>query len=168
MWNDVVHVPSKCCRHMCQPNVTDAQGWGWMTRKGVHDKQLVLERGRWGWGWVCERTNLRGIEREGGEGERERERERDGERARERERARAKHCHSRAFNCNSLHCFLGRSQGGRQIHCFSLVSIDTFDKPMSPNYQLEVSHAFCCGLVQQVALTQCQIVVLRICIPGGS
>ena len=28
MWNDVVHVPSKCCRHMCEPNVTDAQGWG--------------------------------------------------------------------------------------------------------------------------------------------
>ena len=115
-------------------------------------------------GFVNEPT--REAEREGGEGEREREREGDGER--ERERARAKHCHSRAFNCNSLHCFLGRSQGGRQIICFSLVFIDTFDKPMSPNYQLEVSHVFCCGLVQQVALTQCQIVVFRICIPGGS
>ena len=102
------------------------------------------------------------------EGESEREEEGERERERERERARATHCHSRAFNCNSLHRFLGRSQGGRQIHGFSLVFIDTFDKPMSPNYQLEVSHAFCCGLVQQVALTQCQMVLFRKCIPGGS
>ena len=56
-----------------------------MAQKGAHDKHLVLERGRWGWGWVCERTNLRGIEREGGEGEREREREMESERERESE-----------------------------------------------------------------------------------
>ena len=107
-------------------------------------------------------------ERQRERGEKESEREREREREMESEIARAKHCHSRAFNSNSLHCFLGRSQGGRQIHCFSLVFIDTFDKPMSPNYQLEVSHVFCCGLVQQVALKQCQMVLFRKCIPGGS
>ena len=75
---------------------------------------------------------------------------------------------SRAFNCKSRHCILGRSQGGRQMYGFCIGFIDVFGKPMSPNYPFSFPHAFCCVLAPPDGLKQCQIVLFRKRIPGGT